>query len=169
MGNRLLTSATFVAILLVSSAVSQQSTRDRLSLHEKATVTVACLAEKLNSIGAAPPQFEKGEYKVKALYGKFAEEDEANEIHLLIYGSKGKNAILYESYLATANGKTSVFIGNWATFKADATGLVPDELPGGLATHERILRLMKRVAKEEPFVVPRDQAEVSNRVCIWTP
>jgi hypothetical protein len=138
-------------------------------LQKRAAATLGCLADKLGSVDATPPEFIKGEYEIKALYGKFASEDKQNEIHMLVYGPDRRTAVLYESYLTDVRGSTSVFIGQWATFKDVSGNLSPDVLPGGLATHQRILKLVQKIQQEDSLLIPHGQAEASTRSCVWQP
>jgi hypothetical protein len=148
---------------------SSQKKEQTPSIRRISTVTLACLAEKLTSIGSAPPEFEAGKYKVKALYGKFLEQEQTNGIHILVYGPSNASATLYESYLEKAGAKPSIFIGEWATFKNEQGQLAPDDLPGGLATHEWYLHLLKMLQTKTAFIITSDEAKASKRNCIWTP
>ncbi|MGP8259962.1 MAG: hypothetical protein ACLQM6_08430 [Acidobacteriaceae bacterium] len=148
---------------------SQQKKEQTPSIRKISTVTVACLVDKLTSIGGAPPEYVAGKYKVQALYGKYLEQEQTNGIHILVYGPHGASATLYESYLEKAGAKPSIFIGEWATFKDEQGRLAPDDLPGGLATHEWYIHLMKTLQKKTAFVITSDEAKASKRNCIWTP
>jgi hypothetical protein len=153
----------------INSAPSQNTKGQTPSIQRLSTATVSCLADKLTSIGGAPPEFEAGKYKVKAFYGKLLEQEQTNGIHILVYGPHDASATLYENYLEKAGVKPSIFIGEWATFNNVRGQLIPDELPGGLATHEWYLHLLETLQKKTAFIITSDEAKASKRNCIWTP
>jgi len=135
-------------------------------LHQVAVASLSCLSEN-QTPGDAPPVFRKGEYKVKALLRKSTSE-EPNNLHLLVYRPRG-GAILYENHIEQKRTKVLVDAGEWATFTGKEEQLIPDELPGGLATHQRIFKLMRKLQIEPAFIVTRIEVKAAQKVCDWTP
>ena len=141
--------------------IPQTQTRAEASLH--------CLAVKLGSIGHAPPVFDDSRYKVQVLYGKYSTIDRPNELHLLVWGAGNTSAAFYETDIEEKDQSFSILIDQGATFSVVKGALVPDELPGGLATHQRISRLVKRLSSQKPLLIDRKNVQAYNCKCSWTP
>lgn len=161
--------ATLLAGLVLIAGEAHCQQNNLYSARKMAAASLHCLEVKLHSLGGAPPHFERAEYKVQVLYGKYSRGDYPNELHMLVWGAHGATAVLYEMAITDKDGKTSVRIGQWATFKMRNGALIPDELPGGVATYRRILRLVKQLSAQEPIILDQVEAQSADCQCIWTP
>jgi hypothetical protein len=156
----------FTACILSFRADTQDVTPIPDPLHQVAVASLSCLSEN-QTPGDAPPVFRKGEYKVKVLLRKSTSE-EPNNLHLLVYRPLG-GAILYENHVEQQRTRMLVDAGEWATFTGKGERLIPDELPGGLGTHQRIFKIMRKLQTEPVFIVTRSEVKAAQKVCDWTP
>src|SRR5271157_278079 len=158
-----------VMVAFILNVMSNPRLVETASQQDLAIADVSCLTQKLNTLGFAPPQFEDGKYKVKEMLEVYSGPEGSNEMHLLVYGPQENTAILYDSFLRTKDRKLTIFIGQWATFKLVRDNFTPDELPGGLATHKKILGIMRKTEYQTPLFFNVNEVRAAKAVCIWKP
>ena len=155
--------------IALSAGSAQCEQNDALQTLARAKASLHCLAVKLSSIGHAPPLFDGAQYKVQVLYGKYSAIDRPNELHLLVWGAGDTSAAFYETDIEEKGQNFSIQIDQGATFKVVNGALVPDELPGGLAMHQRISRLVKELSSQRPILIDRMDVQAYKCKCSWTP
>jgi hypothetical protein len=115
-----------------------------------------------------PAQFESGKYRLRAILTKPSAE-EPNNLHLLVYSPHRGGATLFENTVTEVKRGFVVEAGEGATFTGEEGHLIPDELPGGLATHHRIFQLMKKLEAKPAFIITTNEVQSADRTCVWTP
>ncbi len=159
----------FLIWIALSVGIAQCEQNDALQTRIRTEASLHCLSVKLGSIGHAPPLFDGALYKVQVLYGKYSTIDRPNELHLLVWGPGETSAVLYETDIDEKDQNFSIQIDQGATFNVVNGVLVPDELPGGLAMHQRISRLMKELSSQRPILIDRNDVRAYRCKCSWTP
>jgi hypothetical protein len=159
--------AVFTVCILSFRADAQDAMPIPAPLRMVVSATLSCLYENRKELGIVPPEFQKSKYKVKALLEKSSVE-EPNNLHLLVYRPHG-GAILFENHIEQKRVKVLVDAGEAATFTGKEERLIPYDLPAGLATHQRIYKLMRKIQTEPTFVIDRSEVDSTQKVCDWTP
>jgi len=160
---------TSIALAILARAVAGQRPVEAQPQLPVVSANTSCLVQKLKGIGSAPPQFDKGKYKVKGIVQPHSGSEGDSEVFLLFYGEHDTSATLYSSFLREEQKGLRVYIGQWSTFKTENGHLTPDELPGGLATHRKMLEVFRRVQLEAPLLLEADEVQAAKPVCIWQP
>jgi hypothetical protein len=158
----------FIGLMLACSTVARPQ-ETSMSMQTMVSSSLACLVRELKPIGAAPPSFSHDRYKVQALFGEYSQDDRPNELHMLVWGPQQLSAVLYEQDISSVDGRRRIVIGQWATFTSRNGRLIPDELPGGLGTHQRILEMVKRLRNEHDLFIDAGDLDEKRSECVWKP
>jgi hypothetical protein len=159
-------------LFLFASALPAHGQNNRVGFvsPEKLGEVLSCLQTKIASIGGAPPRAGSGFYRARYYYGVLtAGDDKPNELQLVVYAPKESSAILYRVYFDTENGAKEIFIGDWSTLKNEHGGMVPDEIPGGVATYYHIKKLLSVVSHRPAVTIPDSLVKTGPEACVFQP
>ena len=160
---------TLIAVAILATAAAGQHSTEAQPQLSVVSANASCLVQKLKGIGSAPPQFDKGKYKIKGILLPHSGPEGDSEVFLLFYGENDRSATLYSTFLREEQKGLRIYIGQWSTFKSENGRLAPDELPGGLATHKQILDVFRRVQKGVPLFLRTEDVQDAKPMCVWQP
>jgi hypothetical protein len=163
------TAALMLSLAFSLSAYSQKAGLKVVSSKELGAV-LSCLQTKVASDGAAPPQFAPGLYRVRYYYGVLTPgDDEPDELQLVVYAPKGTSAVLYRVYLKTTDRGQEIYIGDWGTLKKEHGRMVPDEIPGGVATYFHIKKLLEVLSQRPVLTIRSSDVKPGPAACVYQP
>lgn len=162
---------TIVVIFFLASTVCLGQGRDQQKSVSTARLgnVLYCLQAKASSFGYVPPRFDAHSFRVRYVYGKQSPTDEADELHMVVYGPREESATLFEVYLRTNAHNQEIFIGDAATFKGEKGRLVTDEIPGGQATLRRIEKLFDTISHPRAITIMDSDVKPGPAACVYEP
>jgi len=144
--------------LALAAATTASSARVRLGPHAVSTRRLGqvlfCLQHD-TLFRVRPPRFDKDGFRVRYVMGWLSDdrtpggEDGVDVLHMIVYGPREETATLFEPSLRTENHIHEVLVTNMiTTLKRERGHLVPDEIPGGIATELRIEHALPAIERQ---------------------
>ncbi|HEX7966329.1 MAG TPA: hypothetical protein VF651_11520 [Gammaproteobacteria bacterium] len=151
-----------------TSACFAQSGQQQIS-KERVGNVLSCLITKLGPKDFGPQQSASGIYKVRYFYGILTPDYEKdNELQLFVFHADGAEADFYRVYFdKEKGGQDSIYIGDGGSIKKEKGHWVPDEISGGLASYDEMVKVTKQIEKQPDLIIEQKDVVSGNYVCVF--
>ena len=157
-----------IVFLLSAAACFAQTERKEVVTQERLGNVLDCLVMKLGPQGYAPKQATSEGYLVRYFYGVLTPGyEKVNELQLFAYRPGGDAADFYRVYFEEQDKQKVIFIGEGGTIKKEGDHMVPDEIPGGVASYDEFTKLLRIISNQSAITIPESKVRPGSDGCIY--